>query len=1194
MTDSPPNASGGGRDTLRKLLRDFRDNGRNAARRALDADRARSDSREGGSTEEGDGSDEQGNNEHNDGKSLVLAFSTLNGFEKKYVKTTANELGLRIEKRGTGKRAEFVITMPDNDVGSSGSSSDEGSNSLSDESNDRSRASSAVRPKRQEREFRKRKWEEADLAPVHFELDEPISQSLITVSRELRRWKETHTRNKSLPSTTPNSPLELSQGHKVAPAPEFHPKDVVPDEEYDKILEVQRGLPITALKEEIIDAVRAHQVVVICGATGCGKSTQIPQYILRHILPPQSDPNSPDPICIVTQPRRISATSVALRVSRELRVPLGGEVGFRIRLSHETSASTRCVFATTGVLLRMLSDDPQLKAVSVVVVDEVHERNLNEDFVIVVLRELLKQRKDLRVVLMSATIEPEKFKAYFEQTTPGASVPIVNIPGRLFTVEELYLEDVLLVIPKFNIPAPNRKGRSPFQEGDNYQIASQAILENSPAITSSLANWRLQLTSMGENNARNKRTLSERPRSSRHQPPPEDPTSLQSDAEPLLAPPRKVSAWEMELIVLLVETLKLKMRDGSEPAGAILVFLPGWEDITSLVEALRQSKSMRGDVILPLHSAVPQEDQSKVFLRPPAGRTKVVVATDVAETSITIDDVVHVIDSCRHKQRGFDPMSQLSNLAVEWVSHQNAQQRRGRAGRVRPGRCWRLVPRAFFTSPSIPERPIPEMMRVPLEDICLQVVALGMAPCQSFLVKALDPPKEAAVQLAIDNLKGLGAIEEAVEEKLTPLGKALVEIPVGPAVGKMLIYASILGCLSPVLTIASAVAFRSPFVLPNLSEREAARKSRLQLSGGTLSDHLTLLRAFNEWKQANADSSQRDWCKQNWVSDTVMDMIEREQRKLNQAVVGVVGDSSTGEDADSDIETLVPAALLAGSLNVARILYPRPKSKKESKLPSTKIFINPSTRTGVHPSSVNFHVPLTPGAGRWMIYSDAGTTALGGVALRDTTVVGDFEVALFASGALHSKKIGRRDVLCQIGEPEDMIEFRMSEVTYDAVIAARDIVNTILEYRFENPRETSSNRPVGDIAFGDESDYEGTREEKDQRALNMMDIRHSPPEGAARVIERAREQLLSALRSAARGRRLARKDVLASGFEERELPEDGEERSDAMPHARTEDSEKERNESSDVGSATESSGFRYRTIPQGKGKGKGKAKKSSK
>ncbi|KAJ3340600.1 hypothetical protein HDU93_006715 [Gonapodya sp. JEL0774] len=1068
------------RDRYRAQLKDFRD--RIIQERRGTADRLSIE-----------GVNAQNEQEAPAEQALVIPYSALNGFERKYVKNITIHMGLRIEKQGKGKLSEFVITVPP-DIGSyfdlhtdasdASSVMDEtepcGSrNETSEDSGEQDSRGTPERKRKNERkqqsksgaDFRRRKWEEvrellttavwmgvayftpvfgysiratlqADLVPIHFELDPVVSQSLLEVSGALQSWKDAQIGVEQTDTPPQQTSTHYSQ---LQPASAFDPRQVVPDEEYAKIVEVQQGLPITAMREEIVDVIRHNQVVVICGATGCGKSTQLPQYIIQSVLPEVSNPTKPAPICIVTQPRRISATSVALRVSRELRVPLGDTVGFRIRLSHKDSAATRCVFVTTGVLLRMLTDDKDLTEVGVVVLDEVHERNLNEDFVVVVLRDLVKRRKDLRVVLMSATIEPDRFKKYFEHDWQDHTVPIINIPGRMFPVEELYLEDILRVVPNATIPAPKATG------GQNVGLPPNTQGSFSPSVVKSLANWREQIL-YGASNSFRRVSKPEYEKTGNTQNISNETTYAGSVGAPALFPPRKVSEWESSLLLDLVEYLKLRMGDAREPQGAILVFLPGWEDISTLVDSLRRSKVMRGDVIVPLHSAVPQEEQAKIFQKPGSGKVKVVVATDVAETSITID----------------------------------------------------------------------------------------------------DPPKEASIRSAVDNLKDLGALEETTEEKLTALGKALLEIPVGPAVGKMLIYASILGCLSPALTIASALAFRSPFVLPNLADREQARRSRVELSGGTMSDHLTLLHAFSEWKrcsQEGGEAARKDWSRKSWVSGAVMDMIEKERRKLREAVARVVGVDSVDDDGITDstsqTDALVPAALLAGSLNVARILYPGAKNRKSTKTPSPKIYTNPTTRAGIHPSSVNFHVPLTLDVGRWMIYSEAGTTVMGGVALKDTTVVGDLEVALFATGAVHLNSVGRRrsgDTILQIGDSDDMVEFRMSSNTAQAVLAARKIVDIILEHRFANPNHGKRDlaEEMEDTMFnGDFSDRDGAsgtednddgpilpskqsaRKERNALARNFLDR-------DSEIVERARLKMIDAIKAAVDGRQSAKKKSIAA------------------------------------------------------------------
>jgi len=289
---------------------------------------------------------------------------------------------------------------------------------------------------------------------------------------------------------------------------------------------------------------------------------------------------------------------------------------------------------------------------------------------------------------------------------------------------------------------------------------------------------------------------------------------------------------------------------GVGPDGAVLVFLPGWHEISQLRDMLDLDPRFGKDVlVLPLHSMVPPAEQKRVFKRPPAGVKKIVLATNIAETAVTIDDVVFVVDSGRLKEKSYDPHTGVSTLQATWISRASAQQRRGRAGRVRPGECYRLYSSARMAS--FADFQLPEMQRSPLEELCLQVrmlaeasslggdrggaaaaVGTGEGSTAAFLALAPEPPVPRAIKHAVTLLQNIGALKE--DESLTRLGRHLGEMPVHPRVGKMLLYATLLGVLDPVLTVACAAAYRSPFVVSTDGGREAgeSRQARLLRRGG--------------------------------------------------------------------------------------------------------------------------------------------------------------------------------------------------------------------------------------------------------------------------------------------------------------------------------------------------------------------------
>ncbi|KAK1283145.1 putative pre-mRNA-splicing factor ATP-dependent RNA helicase [Acorus calamus] len=516
-------------------------------------------------------------------------------------------------------------------------------------------------------------------------------------------------------------------------------------------------LPAYKVKDRFLEAVAKNQVLVVSGETGCGKTTQLPQFILEEEI---SHLRGADCNIICTQPRRISAISVAARIASERGESLGETVGYQIRLEAKRSAQTRLLFCTTGVLLRRLVQEPELCGVSHLLVDEIHERGMNEDFLIIILRDLLPRRPDLRLILMSATINADLFSKYF------GNAPTIHIPGLTFPVAEVYLEDIL-----------EKTRYSIKSEYDNFQ---------------------------GNSRRRRKQPLSKN-----------DPLTEMFEAREVdidsqyksysMSTRQSLESWSgAQLDLGLVEaTIEYICRH--EGDGAILVFLTGWDEISKLLDKIKGNNLLGNPnkfLVLPLHGSMPTVNQ---------------------QSSITIDDVVYVIDCGKAKETSYDALNKLACLLPSWISKASAHQRRGRAGRVQPGVCYRLYPKMIHDA--MIQYQLPEILRTPLQELCLNIKSLQLGAVASFLAKALQPPDALAVQNAIELLKTIGALDEL--EELTPLGRHLCTLPLDPNIGKMLLMGSVFQCLDPALTIASALAHRDPFVLPmnRKEEADAAKRS---------------------------------------------------------------------------------------------------------------------------------------------------------------------------------------------------------------------------------------------------------------------------------------------------------------------------------------------------------------------------------
>ncbi|CAH0380214.1 unnamed protein product [Pelagomonas calceolata] len=601
------------------------------------------------------------------------------------------------------------------------------------------------------------------------------------------------------------------------------------------IREQRAGLPIAQLRNELMDAIRDHQCLVVIGETGSGKTTQMTQYMAEMGLTSRG-------MIGCTQPRRVAAMSVAKRVAEEFGCDLGQEVGYTIRFEDCTGPSTVIKYMTDGMLMREYLADGDLGRYSALILDEAHERTIHTDVLFGLLKDLVRKRPDLKLVVTSATLDAEKFSTYFFEC------PIFTIPGRLFPVEVLYTKE---------------------PEQDYLDAA-------------------------------------------------------------------------------LITVMQIHL---SEPAGDILVFLTGQEEIDTCCEVLYSRMQQLGDlapelIILPVYGALPAEMQSRIFEPAPTGARKCVVATNIAEASLTIDGIYYVVDPGFCKQKAYNPKLGMDSLVVTPISQASAKQRSGRAGRTGPGKCYRLYTEAALRTEMLPTS-IPEIQRTNLGNVVLQLKAMGIHDLLKF--DFMDPPPVATLVGAMQSLYALGALDD--EGLLTRFGRKMAEFPLEPQLSKMLITAADLRCAEEILTVVAMLSVEQPFYRPKEKQAQAdAKKAKFFQSEG---DHLMLLAVYEAWKNAKFSNP---WCYENYLQARAMRRAQDVRKQLVTILDRYKMDVlSAGRDWD-----LVRRAIVAGYFTNAAKKDPQEGYR-------TMVEGSP---VSIHPSSALFN--KNP---EWLVYHELVLTS---------------------------------------------------------------------------------------------------------------------------------------------------------------------------------------------------------------------------
>lgn len=599
-----------------------------------------------------------------------------------------------------------------------------------------------------------------------------------------------------------------------------------------KLQDDRKLLPIYPYREELLQAVNDHQVIVIVGETGSGKTTQIPQYLHEAGYTEKGKVGC-------TQPRRVAAMSVAARVSQEMGVKLGHEVGYSIRFEDCTSEKTVLKYMTDGMLLREFLGEPDLASYSVIMVDEAHERTLSTDILFGLVKDIARFRKDLKLLISSATLDAEKFSDYFD------SAPIFKIPGRRYPVEIHFTK------------AP---------EADYIDAAIVTVLQ-------------IHVT---------------------------------------------------------------------QPPGDILVFLTGQEEIETVDEILKHRTRGLGTkiaelIICPIYANLPTELQAKIFEPTPEGARKVVLATNIAETSLTIDGIKYVIDPGFCKIKSYNPRTGMESLLINPISKASAKQRAGRSGRTGPGKCFRLYT-AYNYHHDLDENTVPEIQRTNLANVVLTLKSLGIHDLVNF--DFMDPPPSEALLKALEQLFALSALNSKGE--LTKVGRRMAEFPLDPMLSKMIVASDKYKCSDEIISVASMLSVGNSIFYRPKDKQVHADNARLNFHTGNVGDHIALLNVYSAWKETNFSTQ---WCYENYIQVRSMKRA-RDIRDQLEGLLERVEIELTSSPGDLDA---IKKAITAGFFH---------HSARLQKSGAYRTVKNPQT-VHIHPSS-----GLAQVLPRWVIYHE--------------------------------------------------------------------------------------------------------------------------------------------------------------------------------------------------------------------------------
>ncbi|KAF9270217.1 P-loop containing nucleoside triphosphate hydrolase protein [Marasmius fiardii PR-910] len=691
----------------------------------------------------------------------------------------------------------------------------------------------------------------------------------------------------------------------------------------ERMRNTRAALPVHTRSDMILSTIEQNDVTILMAATGSGKSTQVPQIILDSYIE-RGEGARCNIVC--TQPRRIAAISVADRVAKERNETLGRSIGYEVRFEGKPPEEHGSVnFCTVGLFLKKLQSAlseggrNSLDDVTHLVVDEVHERDVDTDLLLVVLKRLLADRKarekPIKIILMSATIDPTLFQQYF-MDDEGRPAKVVEVPGRAFPVERHFLDDFL------------------------------------PAIVDGQAKWVLQDDPVA------KYLIKQLEPSSL---PPSVAFKANVLGKNLGAEPNEDNDLPYSLIAATIAHVMQK-----SDSGHVLTFLPGWDDITAVQKILLGSKGPLNInfndtskyAIHVLHSSIPLSEQQVIFDPPPKDVRRIILSTNIAETSVTIPDVVYVVDTGRIKEQRYDPQTHMSSLVSAWVGSSNLNQRAGRAGRHRPGEYYGILSRDYASK--LQTHQTVEMSRVDLSNVVMHVKALnfpGMT-VEEVLARMIEPPPSERVTSAVNQLQMLGALNE--NKELTSLGRVLLQIPVDVQVGRLLAYGSFFRCLDQALSLAAILTNREPFLNPMHAKDQARAKKNSFCPPGVASDALTTLEAYKQWQEKQSRGhwvTANQFCIDNFLSKPTLLLIDKLKNQLLLSLhrSGIIGVSAGGELTSE--KNRMPPELNenGGSIPLLQALIASSQQPKHAVRISDRILRTQQDKmVMVHPSSVNY------------------------------------------------------------------------------------------------------------------------------------------------------------------------------------------------------------------------------------------------